>query len=236
MTRRVVQFGIHGAKHHLKAVLMSTTPSSIETMADLLDRLGGIPLDRIRFQPSPGTATIQDVITLAEGNGPLCELVEGVLLEKAVGYNESNLAIFLAGLLNAYVVPRNLGLVSGSDGTLELLPNLVRIPNVAFTRWDRMPEHRRPEIPVPRMAPNLAVEVLSRGNTPGEMAIKRQDYFAAGVEQVWEVDPKSRSVTVYTSLTDAKRLQGADTIDGGALLPGFELPLAHLFAELDRHG
>jgi Uma2 family endonuclease len=99
-----------------------------------------------------------------------------------------------------------------------------------------MPEHRRPETAVPRMAPNLAVEVLSRANTPGEMAIKRQDYFAASVEQVWEVDPKSRSVTVYTSPTDAQRLQGTDRIDGGELLPGFELPLPHLFAELDRHG
>src|SRR5258707_15863743 len=107
---------------------MSTVPTTspaINTLADLLDRLGGVALERIRFHPFPGTATIQDVINIQQHEGKLCELVEGVLLEKAVGYNESSLAVFLAGLLNAFVIPRNLGLVTGPDGTMELMSNLV---------------------------------------------------------------------------------------------------------------
>jgi Uma2 family endonuclease len=215
---------------------MATISPSIKTLADLLNRLGGIPLDRIRFRPFPGTATIQDVIDIQEREGRLCELVEGVLLEKAMGYNESSLATFLAGLLNAFVIPRNLGVVTGSDGTMELMPDLVRIPDVAFTSWDRLPGRRRPPAPVPRLAPNLAVEVLSRSNTPGEMAAKRQDYFAAGVQLVWEIDPRTRTVTVYTSPTNATVLGAADTLDGGAVLLGFTLPVQELFAELDRQG
>src|SRR6516225_5266883 len=121
---------------------MPVISPSIKTLADLLDRLGGVPLDRIRFRPYPGTATIQDVIDIERTEDRLCELVEGVLVEKAMGYHESALAAFVGGLLNAFVIPRNLGLVSGADGTMEIMPDLVRIPDVAFTNWDRFPGRR----------------------------------------------------------------------------------------------
>jgi Uma2 family endonuclease len=215
---------------------VATGISAIRTLADLVKRLGDVPLDRIRFRPAPGTATVQDVIDVQEREGRLCELVEGVLLEKAVGYAESQLAIFLGSLLNAFVIPRNLGIVTGPDGTVELMADLVRIPDVAFTSWDRLPGRRRPLAPVPRLAPNLAVEVLSRSNTAGELAAKRQDYFAAGVEVVWEIDPRARTVVVHTSVTASTTLTAADTLDGSPALPGFTLPLQQLFAELDRQG
>lgn len=218
---------------------MATAPqpsTTIKTLADLLRRLGGVPLDRIRFHPSPGSATLQDVLDVRQREGAMCELVEGVLLEKTMGFMEAALTIFLGELLNAFVRPRNLGVVTGPDGTVELMAGLVRIPDVAYTRWDRLPGQRYPDAPIPQLAPNLAVEVLSRSNTPGEMAAKRQDYFAAGVELVWEIDPESRTVLVYTSTTQATRLAAGDTLDGGSVLPGFALPLQNLFAELDRHG
>jgi Uma2 family endonuclease len=213
---------------------MITRP--IKTLADLLDRLGGVPLDRIRFKPFVGTATVQDVIDIQQREGKRCELVEGVLLEKAMGFVQSALACFMIEMLRAFVVPRNLGIVTGPDGTVELMAGLVRIPDVAFTQWDRLPGRRYPAAPVPQLAPNLAVEVLSQSNTPGEMAVKRQDYFTAGVELVWEIDPDTRTVAVYTSLTDVTTLTAADTLNGGTVLPGFTLPLRDLFAELDRHG
>jgi Uma2 family endonuclease len=213
-----------------------SSPPTIKTLADLLNRLGGVPLDRIRFRPFPGTATVQDVIDIQEREGKLCELVEGVLLEKPMGYNESSLAGFILGLLNGFVIPRNLGIVTGADGTVELVADLVRIPDVAFTSWDRLPGRRRPASPVPLLAPNLAIEVLSHSNTPGEMDAKRQDYFAAGVELVWEIDPEKRVATVYTSPTAATPLGPADSLDGGKVLPGFSLPVQQLFAELDRQG
>jgi Uma2 family endonuclease len=206
----------------------------IKTVADLVNRLGGVPLDRIRLQPYP--ATVQDVIDIYDRERRLCELVEGVLLEKAVGYTESSLAGFILSLLNMFVIPRNLGIVTGTDGAVELMADLVRIPDVAFISWDRLPGRRRPTAPVPRLAPNLAVEVLSRSNTPGEMAAKRQDYFAAGVQVVWEIDPRQRTVAVHTSPTAATTLGAADTLDGSPVLPGFTLPLSELFAELDRQG
>jgi Uma2 family endonuclease len=215
---------------------MSTISPPIKTFADLLNRLGGVPLERIRFRPFPGTATVQDVIDIERQEGKLCELVEGVLLEKVMGLIESALAGLLIEVLGAFVVPRNLGIVTGADGTVELMSGLVRIPDVAFISWDRLPGRRYPTAPIPQLAPNIAVEVLSRSNTPGEMSVKRQDYFTAGVELVWEIDPDARTVAVYPSATDVTTLTETDTLDGGSVLPGFTLPLQQLFAELDRHG
>jgi Uma2 family endonuclease len=215
---------------------VSAASPTIKTLADLLKRLGGVPLDRIRVHPAPGSATLQDVLDVRERESILCELVEGVLVEKAVGFIQSGLAGILIGILNAFVLPRNLGIVTGPDGTMEITVGLVRIPDVAFISWDRLPGRRYPTAPVPRLAPNLAVEVLSRSNTPGEMAVKRQDYFTAGVEPVWEIDPDTRTVTVYTSVTQMVTLTTGDTLDGGVVLPGFTLSLQDLFAELDRHG
>jgi Uma2 family endonuclease len=210
--------------------------TKIRTIADLLRRLGDVPPDRIRFHPAPGTATLADVDRIHEEEGVLCELVEGVLLEKIVGYSESQLAGIVLRLLGSFVNAGNRGIVTGADGTMEIMPDLVRFPDVAFTSWDRIPGRRRPKKPIPRLVPNLAVEVLSENNTVAEMATKRQDYFAAGVNLVWEIDPEQEIATVFTSPTDAVTLGVADFLDGGAVLPGFLLSLADLFAEFNRHG
>jgi Uma2 family endonuclease len=77
--------------------------------------------------------------------------------------------------------------------------------------------------------------VLSPSNTVEEMDEKLRDYFTSGTELVWYVEPDTRSVLVFTDpdRTSAKRLCVADTLDGGTVLPGFTLPVAALFAELD---
>lgn len=211
-------------------------PTSIRTLADLVARLGNPPLDRVRFHPSPGTATIHDVLEIRKREGRICELVSGVLLEKTMGDEESQLAVFIGEMLNAFVRKHNLGVCSGEAGTKEIKPNLVRIPDISFTSWDRIPGRKRSKKPVPRLVPNLAIEILSTGNTAGEMKAKRKDYFEAGVELVWEIDPKRRRAKVYRSLTDVRTLTEGDRLDGEHVLPGFELSLAELFGELDRHG
>jgi Uma2 family endonuclease len=209
----------------------------IDNLAELVERLGGIPLERIRFRPPPGTATEDDVLAALEApRKRLCELIDGVLVEKPMGYSESLLAALLIEVLNAFVRPRNLGLVTAPDGTMRLWAGRVRMPDVAFTSWDRMPGRRRPARPIPDLAPNVAVEVLSQSNTLAEMRLKRQDYFTAGVQLVWEVDPEARTVSVYTAPEEPTVLTEPATLDGGTVLPGFALPLRDLFGELDRQG
>jgi Uma2 family endonuclease len=143
------------------------------------------------------------------------------------------LAMALGMYLNAFVMPRNLGFVSGEAGMLQLFAGSVRIPDLAFVSWARLPDGF-PTEPIPLLAPDLAVEILSRTNTPREMARKRRDYFRAGVRLIWEIDPRDRTITVYTSLRKSRVLQAGDVLDGGEVLPGFTLPLTDLFAQLDR--
>jgi Uma2 family endonuclease len=209
-------------------------PASRRTLADLLHDLGDIPPERVLLRPPPGTATEADVIALEERENRLCELVDGVLVEKVMGLRESLLAVALAGFLREFAMPRNLGLVSGADGMMRLFPGLVRIPDVAFASWQRVPGGRVPSEPVPGLVPDLAVEVLSAGNTEEEMTRKRTEYFGAGVRLVWLVDPENRTVTVYTGPDQAVVLDESATLDGGEVLPGFNLRLRDLFAELDR--
>src|SRR3954464_15822476 len=71
------------------------SPSKIKHLADLVARLGGVPLDRIRMQPPPGTATVQDVIDVLARRERRCELIEGVLVEKPMSWEASQLAIFI---------------------------------------------------------------------------------------------------------------------------------------------
>lgn len=218
---------------------MSSGPGSavtIETLADLLEQLGDIPADRVRFHPAPGTATEADVLNVHDHEGRLCELVDGVLVEKVMGFRESYLAGALIDFLRVFVRPRNLGLVTGADGMMRLAPGLVRIPDVAFVAWYRFPDRRVPTDPIPAVSPDLAIEVLSASNTPGEMRRKCHEYFSAGVHLVWLVDPQTRTVAVYTTPERPVILQAEHILEGGAVLPGFALPLQELFAELDLQG
>lgn len=205
----------------------------VRTIGDLLRRLGDIPPDRVRFDPKPGDATPADMLAV-ESEG--CELVEGTLVEKPVGQEESFLGMWVGMVVNLFVTTHNLGYVTGEGGFYELPGGTVRGPDVAFTRWDRLPGRARPRGPIPLSCPDFVVEVLSPSNTPGEMGLKRREYFGGGVRLVWEIDPRARTVRVYTSETVFTDHTAADTLTGDPVLPGFTLPLAPLFAELDRHG
>jgi Uma2 family endonuclease len=209
---------------------------ALETLADLLDHLGGIAPERVRLSPAPGTATEEDVLHVHDHAGRLCELVDGVLVEKAMGFRESFLAAALIIILGNFVRPRNLGLVTAPDGMMCLAAGLVRIPDVAFISCDRLPNRRVPTAPIHALAPNLAVEVLSVGNTAREMARKCREYFAAGVQLVWLVDPETRTIVVHTAPEDSTTLHAEGTLEGGMVLPGFALSVQGFFAELDRQG
>jgi Uma2 family endonuclease len=184
----------------------------------------------VLLRPFPGTATEQDVADVGTRQKRLCELIDGVLVEKAVGFQESQLAILLAYFLVGFVRQHDLGIVAGADGTLRLRPGQVRIPDLCFIAWDRLPGRQLPRDPIPDLVPDLAVEVLSEGNTPGEMQRKLADYFAAGVRLVWLVDPKTRTVRIHTASDQSSLLDETQTLDGGDVLPGFALPLGQLFS------
>lgn len=201
------------------------------TAADLVERFGAIPLWRIRHTPPPGSATEEDAIELNERHDCLCELVDGVLVEKTVSSYESYLAALLVQYLGDFVRAHHLGVVLGADGMLRLAPGLIRVPDVSFLAWDRFPTRKLPRDPVWGLAPDLAVEVISKANTPAEMQRKVADYFAAGTRLVWYIYPESRTAHVYRDPERFAVVGENDVLDGGEVLPGFRLSIGELFAE-----
>jgi len=204
------------------------------TAAEMQDQLGGIPLERIRMNPPPGLATEQDLLRLLDSENRICELVDGVLVEKTMGYYESSVATALIMFLGKYLEQIDLGIVLGEGGTLRILGDQIRVPDVAFLSWRHFPKRILPAEPVPAIAPDLAVEVISVGNTRAEMERKLDDYFAAGVKLIWYIDPASQAATVYEDRHQRRVLSLADSLTGGSVLPGFELPLQQLFDKAGR--
>lgn len=202
--------------------------SAPETFADIARRLGDIPPDRIIWLPRP--ATEADQIRMVDGEPKrLVELIDGILVEKAMGNRESLFAMSLGAILYGFVRSRNLGVVGAPDAIMRLKEGLNRLPDLHFTAWANLPASDAHLQPVADYPPDIAVEILSEGNTRAEIERKRGEYFAAGTKLVWEIDPDSRTVAVYTDPNTHTDMTATDTLTGDPVLPGFALPLADLF-------
>ncbi len=212
---------------------MSAAPKPVrfDNMAEMIKQLG-VSARRIRAYPPPGTATEKDVIRIHDRTDRLYELVDGVLVEKIMSSPESALTLDLAWLLRNYLEQHPLGYLTGADGAVRLMPGLIRIPDISFLAWADLPKRERLTEPIAGVAPALAVEVLSKGNTRREMDRKVREYFLCGVRLVWLVSLASRSVSVYTSPDESTMLTEDETLTGGAVLPGLALPLRRVFAEV----
>lgn len=206
-------------------------PGRPQTLADLLKRLGGIPASRVRLHPPPGTATEEDAIRNNESlfRTAICELVDGTLVEKAMGWEESAIAMLIGRLIGNFAEPLNLGIVLGSDGMLRLVPGLMRTPDVSFVARGRLKRYKRGGERYPSLGADLAVEVVSKSNTRAEIARELVEYFAAGTRLAWVVDPKKEKVRVHRAPESFVLLGVDDVLDGGDVLPGLRIPVRRLF-------
>ena len=161
------------------------------------------------------------------------ELWEGVLRKvPGAGVEASEVAGDIVALIRPFVRATKLGVLTTADGTYVLArdPDTVVVPDVAFVRWERLPDRQRPKgfCPVP---PDLAVEVVSPSDTPRDVAAKMEHYRRAGVPLVWWIYPERRAVVVFRAGQQVAELHEGDELDGGEILPGFRLPVAEIFAE-----
>ena len=150
-----------------------------------------------------------------------------------MGYFESRVAIILAHFIEKFLEARDLGIVLGADALLRIAPSRTRAPDLSFFRWEKFPQRQLPAEPVPSLIPDLAVEVISRGNTRAEIETKLDEYFAAGVLAAWIIDPQRQRAEVYTARHAVAVVENRGALRAESVLPGFELPLQDLF---DRAG
>ena len=212
---------------------IAAPPESGLTARELAARVGDVPLSRIRMDdPLPGTATEEDVERLRCAEDRLYELIDGMLVEKAMSDVASILAAELIRLLGNIVRPRQLGWILAPDGYYRLYGARLRAPDVSFARRDQRPQGRPLTKGYSRIAPALAVEIFSPGNTDDEIEQKRHEFFAAGTELFWVVYPDREEVVVWTASDAQHTLRRGDVLDGGTVLSGFSVRVDEIFDAL----
>jgi Uma2 family endonuclease len=140
----------------------------------------------------------------------------------------------LAVAISVHVDQHQLGVVFAADTGFKLAssPDTVRAPDVSFVSRGRIPTGGIPKAYWPG-APDLAVEVLSPTDVRSEIDEKIDEYLHTGVRLVWFVNPFERRITVHQPGKRPVMLDERDCVDGSDVLPGFNYPLARLFA-IDR--
>jgi len=200
-----------------------------ETVAEVWLRAGKVPLDRILMQPAPGTATSDDAVYSKERFDLICELVNGILVAKTMGYFESKVAAALIYFLHQYLEAHPIGEVAGADGSCDTVDDNVRKPDASFTSFERIRKQGKATRAKLPFAPDLAVEILSPSNTAFEMDVKLKEFFAGGALLVWYIEPELKTARVFTGVNQFEEIAASGVLLGGNVLPGFELSLARLF-------
>ncbi len=198
------------------------------SIADFLRQLGDVAPERVRIIPPLGTAKIED---LFKPENVHCELVDGTLVEKAESYDAGRFGAWILTLLNLYAHSKKYGYCTGSRARVELLTGLVRAPDISFFSWDSLPNRCPPTGEIPKVVPDIAIEVLSPNKSKAEMERKRGEYFRAGVRLYWEFDPNSASAREYTEFDKFRDLSHDDTLDGRTIVPGFSIVMKELWIE-----
>lgn len=175
----------------------------------------------------PAEITTADHLLRAQHIGP-CELIRGKL--RMLAYNDVGHGLAAARLgtaISNHVDALRLGVLCANTGfVLSRDPDTVRAPDIAFLaagREDLGPGYVEG-------APDLAVEVLSHDDRPEYVHDKVAEWLEAGARAVWVVDPGNRTVTGHEPGRKPRRLVEADTLEGGSVLPGFEMPVSAIFA------
>jgi Uma2 family endonuclease len=163
------------------------------------------------------------------------ELVDGNLVERHMGSESSAIALRIAFLLALYLRDNPLGLTFGSDTGYQCFaddPKKIRRADLGFVRFSRLPGGRAPK-GFCRVAPDLAVEVVSPNDTVDELQEKIAEYLGAGFPLIWVVNPPTRTVQIYRPRTakngPISSLSEDDTITGEDVLPGFASVVKEFF-------
>jgi Uma2 family endonuclease len=187
-------------------------------------------VETTQFDAMPDTAlmTAEELLAL---NLPdkRTELIRGrLVVREPAGFLHGDVAARILVSLAVHVNANKLGrtLAAETGFTLERNPDTVRAPDVAFVRADRVPN------PLPRgfaeLAPDLAVEVLSPDDRPGEVLSKVGTWLRAGTRLIWVVDPVKRTARIYRADGTMAERSGDDLLDGEEIVPGFSSPLSAL--------
>ena len=159
-----------------------------------------------------------------------CELLYGELVMMSpAGAEHGLVAARFVRYLSEFVDEHELGFVLSSETgfTIENDPDLVRAPDASFVRKERIGDA------LPRTyikgVPDLAVEVVSPGDSRREVAEKVNMWLAHGTQVVWVADARPKTLVIHRVGTTPVTLRVTEEVRDEPLLPGFVLPLSKVF-------
>jgi Uma2 family endonuclease len=179
---------------------------------------------RAKFRYEP-----EELLEMPEGDRD--ELIDGIPREKIMGAQSDEVSGLLLTALNVFIRPKKLGRAYPSQTGYQCFPNdpkLVRIPVTSFIAAGRLEGDRSPEGYI-KIAPDLAVEVVSPNDEYEEVETKVAQYRSAGVKLIWVVSPKSKTVIVRRLDGTCAEVGAAGELSGEDVLPGFTVAVADLF-------
>ncbi len=190
----------------------------------------------VRFFTGSPMVTTEKLVTAEElwrmgepADGSRLELLQGELIQMTpAGARHGACCATVSSALHRYVKERSAGHVVSNDTGIftEKDPDTVLAPDLAYWSRQRLAELPEGFVEVP---PDLAVEVVSPGDSQSYVHRKVLHYLDHGVALVWVVDPKTRTVTEYRSRQDVRILAEAEEITGGDALPGFSCRVGGFF-------
>lgn len=179
---------------------------------------------------STALMTAEEFMQLPDEDGFRHELINGEVVRMSLpGFPHGRIQARLIGPLLQFVSEHDLGEVFGELGfKLTLNPDTVLGPDVAFISKRRLEEANEIE-GYWQSAPDLAVDILSPSDRPSRVGARVSGWFGYGVEQLWVVNPKKSTVTIYRSPSDSITFSGSDELEADDLFPGFRLSLNKIF-------
>jgi|SRR5579859_3445929 len=180
----------------------------------------------VRDMASPAPMTAHELLALNLSD-KRTELVRGrLIVREPAGWVHGVVAMKIGAKVAAHVDQRRAGVVLAAETgfKIESDPDTVRAPDVAFVTRERAPLESTRGFPA--LAPDLAIEVLSPDDRPGEVLAKIGDWLSAGARLVWVIDPARRLARIYREDGSESVVPENGALDGEGLLPGFSCPLA----------
>ena len=171
--------------------------------------------------------TAEELIRLPDDS--MChELIKGELLTMPPpGQEQGAIIMNLAAPLFNHVKEHNLGSLTAESGfQLESDPDTVLAPDISFTARDKAGIRSQG---YPSSAPDLAVEVLSPGDSRRMVERKTSLWLELGAKSVWNVNSRKRTVEVVRADGLKKLFYETDELVDDTV-PGFRMPVSEIFA------
>lgn len=175
--------------------------------------------------------TAEEFYDLYAGSDQRVELVDGEVVEMPPsGPEHGALDSDLHFPLKRFVKERGLGKLFINTGfILNPARDLVRGPDQAFVSQEKLEKTPPPSRGFWKVVPDLVIEIVSPDDRAQDLADKVADYLEAGVRITWVVYPRRQQVYVHRPGERVEVLGPEGTLEGGDVLPGFQLPLAELW-------